>query len=128
MAPPLLHLLGLNSLASAMFSIYSKACHQIASRSFFIVGIQCGFCARCTGFYGGLLAGSLHVTLRKSGRGPAAIWVLLFSLATLIDVVFSLSPETLGGNWFRLLLALPTGFLLAWWALAKLRVKPRATN
>jgi len=126
--PPLLHLIGLDTLGDLFFAAYSHTCHQIPERSFLLCDTQFGLCARCIGFYGGLLMGAIYCTVKRGYSGPPPLLVLGMSLIMLADVAFSLSPDNRSGNWFRLALALPTGFLLAAWAMAKLRASSRESS
>lgn len=121
MLPPLFHLLGLDSLADMFLTAYGTTCHQLSERTFFLSGTRFGLCARCLGFYGGLLLGAVFVAIRRPTAGPKPLLVLIFAAVTLIDVLFELTPESNVGNWLRLLIGLPTGFLLAVWALTKLK-------
>ena len=46
--------------ASGMiYMFFSKICHQMADRSFFIFGKQFAVCSRCTGLYFGFLLGTI---------------------------------------------------------------------
>ncbi len=126
--PPLLHLAGLDGPADILLAAYANTCHQLSHRTLQLCETPFGLCARCIGFYGGLFAGALFATVSRRRRGPGSWVVLAIALVTLVDVVFSLSPETLTGNWIRLLLALPAGILLAAWALARLRATSAGAN
>ena len=42
-----------------IYLFFSKICHQIPERSFFIFGKQLTVCSRCTGLYFGFLVGAL---------------------------------------------------------------------
>ncbi len=47
--------------ASPLYYFYGKICHQIDARSLHIAGAKLAVCSRCTGLYGGFLAGLLLV-------------------------------------------------------------------
>lgn len=42
-----------------IYFLFSKICHQIPERSFFIFGKQLAVCSRCTGLYFGFLLGAI---------------------------------------------------------------------
>lgn len=42
-----------------IYLFFSKICHQISERSFFIFGKQLAVCSRCTGLYLGFLLGAI---------------------------------------------------------------------
>ena len=55
-----------------IYLFFSKICHQIPERSFFIFGKQLAVCSRCTGLYFGFLLGAiLYATLFKLNR----VWI-----------------------------------------------------
>ncbi len=45
--------------AGLIYLFFSKICHQIPERSFFIFGKQLAVCSRCTGLYFGFLLGAI---------------------------------------------------------------------
>jgi uncharacterized membrane protein len=52
-----------------IYLFFSKICHQIPERSFFIFGKQLAVCSRCAGLYLGFLVGAiLYPTLFKYNR------------------------------------------------------------
>jgi uncharacterized membrane protein len=49
-----------HALSSGLiYLFFSKICHQIPERSFFIFGKQLAVCSRCTGLYFGFLLGAI---------------------------------------------------------------------
>lgn len=79
------------SWQSALFQLYSHTCHQIPERSFIQGHSQLGFCARCTGFYGGLAFSLLFVAATHRTRHISLAWMLILCAPILVDVVFDLS-------------------------------------
>ena len=58
-AAPILAAHSFHFLPAAVYLIFSRICHQIPERSFFIFGQPFAVCHRCSGIYFGLLVGSL---------------------------------------------------------------------
>lgn len=56
---PLLAAKGHTFTSGLVYFGFSKVCHQMASRSFFLFGHQLAVCSRCTGIYAGFLISSL---------------------------------------------------------------------
>lgn len=71
---------------------FSKVCHQLPERSFFIAGHPFAVCARCTGLYSGftvaLLAYPLIGSLKRT-TAPPRKWLFLAALPLAVD--FSLT-------------------------------------
>jgi len=80
------------AVALTIYRGFSKVCHQIPERSFFIAGHPLAVCARCTGLYAGFTATLLVYPLVGSLKrtiAPARKWLLLATLPLAID--FSLT-------------------------------------
>ena len=58
-AAPILASLKHKFLSGIIYLFFSKVCHQIPERSFFLVGKQLGVCMRCTGIYFGFFLGTI---------------------------------------------------------------------
>ena len=75
-------------LALTIYRGFSKVCHQLPERSFFIAGHPFAICARCTGLYAGftvaLLVYPLMVSLRRTFAPPRK-WLFLAALPLAID-------------------------------------------
>ncbi|NOZ61823.1 MAG: DUF2085 domain-containing protein [Calditrichaeota bacterium] len=75
-----------HSFSSGMiYFFFSKVCHQMASRSFFIFGHQLAVCSRCTGIYFGFFASTLFffllIKMKKfSHISPRVLLVAVFAL------------------------------------------------
>lgn len=50
---------GANSFAETLYGFFGHICHQMPSRSFFMMEHKLGVCSRCTGVYFGLVLGFL---------------------------------------------------------------------
>jgi uncharacterized membrane protein len=84
------YLLAKNHLTSAvlLYQSFSAICHQIPERSFQYGGYHLGVCSRCTGIYGGFLAGLLLYPLLRNirnGRFPARWWLVAAAIPMMID-------------------------------------------
>jgi uncharacterized membrane protein len=76
-------------IAFAIYAGFSKVCHQLPERSFFIGAYPLAVCARCTGLYGGFTAALLIyplVTSLERTFTPPRKWLVLAALPMLIDV------------------------------------------
>jgi len=85
---PLARAGGHSTLAFAIYGAFSKLCHQIPERSFFIAGHQLAICARCTGLYVGFTAVTLCYPLVRSVRRidtPPRKWLFIAALPLVID-------------------------------------------
>jgi len=76
-------------IAFAIYKGFSKLCHQLPERSFFVAGHPFAVCARCTGLYAGFTATLLIYPLVSSLERtftPARKWHILAAIPMLIDV------------------------------------------
>jgi uncharacterized membrane protein len=64
-AAPVLLALGLNRPASWIYWLYSYACHQLPSHSWFPFGYQMAYCQRDTALYLAMLVGGLTYARRR---------------------------------------------------------------
>lgn len=79
---------GHTTLAFAVYGGFSKLCHQIPERSFFLAGHQFAVCARCTGLYVGFTLVTLAYPLLRSLRRtdtPARRWLFIAALPMAVD-------------------------------------------
>jgi uncharacterized membrane protein len=84
------YLLAENHLISSvlLYQCFSAICHQMPDRSFHYWGYPLGVCSRCTGIYGGFLAGLLlYPILRNVGNGrfPTRWWLIAAAAPMIID-------------------------------------------
>lgn len=87
-AAPLAQAGGHHSLAAVIYGAYSRLCHQIPERSFFIAGHQFAVCARCTGLYAGFTVATLGYPLVRSLRitdAPPRRWLFVAAVPMAID-------------------------------------------
>ena len=91
----------LGALTASLFKLYSHTCHQIPERSFFMDNSQFGFCARCTGFHGGLALTMLFIVKTSRKRAISLAWLLVFCLPILFDVIFDVIGQTAAANEMR---------------------------
>lgn len=89
-------------------------------RSFVIGGTPLGFCSRCTGFYGGLLCGSLAVAMDGGKRSLELRSLALLIAPALIDFWFDLSSLVWGSNVLRCLSGLLAGIGVVGFAFPRL--------
>lgn len=92
---PILMRLGLNDLAALIYLLYRPFCHQRPSHSFFILGYQVAFCARCTGIYTTLLASGIFVAVYPLNRtlvkfSTLIIMILPMALDGTLSFIFEL--------------------------------------
>jgi uncharacterized membrane protein len=96
-----------------IYQAFSRACHQIPERSFYVAGHPLAVCARCAGLYAGLAAGILLFPLVRSlqsAETPARLWLLIAAAPTALD--FSLG---FFGIWHNTHVSrFVTGALLGW--------------
>jgi len=108
-------------------------CHQRASRSFHLWGVQLPVCARCTGLYAAAPLGAgwaLALAQGRAGRRRRTNRGRLVALAA-VPTVVTLALEGLGGAWvsnlIRAIAALPLGGAAAW-AVSTALVEDAATR
>lgn len=83
---PILLATGNTGTANLIYHLYSYTCHQMPSRSFFVLGQQVAFCQRNTAIYLSLaLAGLLFGLLRHRLRPLPFRLYLLFILPMAVD-------------------------------------------
>ena len=96
--------------AGMIYVVFSTICHQIRSRSFFLLGHPLAVCQRCSGIYFGILLSCLlYHALPGSLRGEEKRrhWILGATTPLMMDVALSYS-----GFWSgAILIRYSTGFL-----------------
>ena len=85
LAAPLLAAAGLVEAAGAIYWLYSYACHQLPSHSWFLFGQKMAYCQRDTAIYGAMLLGGLAYARRRDADGLPFWAFLLLSLPIAID-------------------------------------------
>lgn len=77
-----------SQLATSIYGGFAVVCHQLAERSYFILGHKLAVCSRCTGLYAGFaLTLLLYPLLRplRSVDWPPPIWLVLSAVPMTID-------------------------------------------
>lgn len=83
----------LSVIAGFIYTLFSKSCHQIKDRSFFLFGNQLPVCIRCFSIYSGFLLGSIILPFLRSGVlfSFPKVWVFISAVCFLIiDVILHL--------------------------------------
>lgn len=89
LAAPLLAKFEHRFSSGLIYFFFSKICHQIPERSFFILGKQLAVCSRCTGLYFGFLLGAiLYPFIFKLNRIsiPSRKYLFLACIPIAIDI------------------------------------------
>jgi len=85
---PLAEANGQRTLAVAIYGAFSRLCHQLPERSFFIAGHQFAVCARCTGLYFGFTVVTMCYPLVRALRRtdtPPRRWLFMAAVPLAID-------------------------------------------
>jgi uncharacterized membrane protein len=85
---PLLAASGYHGAAVTIYHGFSRVCHQISERSFFVEGHPLAVCARCWGLYLGFAIGAVLYPLMRplqNTESPDRIWLLASAVPTAID-------------------------------------------
>jgi uncharacterized membrane protein len=120
------------SAAATMYSAAGLICHQRATRSFHLAGVQLPVCGRCSGLYfsgafGALLAWAASKQPRSvSWTRRLLLWA---AVPTALSLVLELSGLAHPSNLGRALCALPLGAAAGWIFVQSLRTEmPLARN
>jgi len=76
------------SIAFVIYRGFSKVCHQIPERSFYLAGYPLAVCSRCTGLYAGFTASLIVYPLFRPFRttdGPHPRWLFMAAVPLAID-------------------------------------------
>lgn len=93
---PILLANGYTGAANAIYSFYRLACHQLPSRSYFILGEQVAFCHRDVAIYGSFFLGGLGYSLVRSRlRPPQLRWYVFFLWPIALDGGLQLASDWL---------------------------------
>lgn len=82
-----------SDLAVFLYALYSKSCHQIKERTFFIFGAYLPVCVRCFSIYTGFLIGSISFPIIRKFNffNFPKLWIFFIALSMIItDVGFHL--------------------------------------
>lgn len=105
---PCLSYSGQEGIAKYIYGFYGISCHQIRSRSFFILDQQIAICSRCFSFYASLLVFGLLLSLKNFRPLNKKIAIFL-ALPIMVDVML----QTLGITESTHLLRVTTALLLS---------------
>lgn len=114
---PLLYSLDLP--ARLLYSVWALNCHQIPERSFLLFGFPLAVCARCTGFYCGLLISLVAKFRFKRWKVPAAVvgsFFLLLPGQWLVQLAGWWSPSNLWRFVFGLLFGLLPALIMGYFS------------
>ena len=110
------YLKSLNSSWNVLFySILSPVCHQIPSRSYFLLGCPLAVCGRCLGIYSGFFFGVLIYPFLKGFSNttlPKAKTFILFSLPVILDTLGNFLRVWMTPNLPRFIIGLLWGLIL----------------
>jgi uncharacterized membrane protein len=82
---PLLAAAGADEAAATIYWLYSYACHQLPSHSWFLFGEKMAYCQRDTAIYAAMLLGGMAYA-RQRDLGGLPFWgFLLLSLPVAVD-------------------------------------------
>lgn len=111
-------LAGDGAVSEAGRLLYRLTCHGLEHRSLHIEGSPMPICARCTGIWGGMVAGSL-LFLAGGGRRPhiSPALALIAVLPLVIDGVTQATGLRESTNALRLATGAPAGVVWILWAL-----------
>jgi len=108
------------SLTSAVHNSFSMLCHQLPNRALMINGNLTLVCARCTGFYSGLLVSWILLGLiywRKeeileTGLNKAGYFLIAILVAIMLNVAGQFMGLWSTPNWLRFVLGIILGAAL----------------
>ena len=93
---PVLLANGYTSTANTIYSLYRATCHQLPSRSYFIMGEQVAVCQRDVAIYSAFLLGGLDYHLvRPRLKPPPLRWYVFFLWPIALDAGMQLASDWL---------------------------------
>ena len=95
--------------SAILTSTYMYSCHQQPDRSLWILGYPVALCARCYGFYLGVMAAS-YTAFFKQFKPNFLIYIILSILIT-ADIILNVTLHINTGNIIRFFTGLGMGFL-----------------
>jgi uncharacterized membrane protein len=122
---------GHDTSAFVLYQMFSRLCHQIPERAFFLEGYPLAVCARCTGIYLGFAAGVLIYPLVRSlkrGDTPPRRWLLLAAVPTLSDFALGFFGVVANTHWSRSLTGALLGAVAAFYVVPGLMDLSRMTG
>ncbi len=93
---PVLAAYGFEATADTLYSLYAITCHQLPSRSYFVLGQQVAICHRDVAIYATLLVGGLIFQgVRERLKPPALRWYVFFLVPMALDAGMAMASELL---------------------------------
>lgn len=119
---PILLAYGYTDAANILYNLYRATCHQLPSRSYFILGEQVAICHRDVAIYAAFLLGGLGYGLvRPHLKPPQVRWYVFFLWPIALDAGMQLASDwlasgvSMGALWAIGLIALGlTSAILHW--------------
>ena len=100
--------------ASCIYLVFSKVCHQMPDRSFFIAGFPLAICHRCSGMYLGFILGSLFRNpFLQQSPGVRRMYILASIIPLAVDVALPFAGIGTGSPISRFLTGLFFGTMLS---------------
>jgi len=81
---PVLLALGFTGPANTIYQVYNLLCHQLPTRTYFILGEQVSMCERCIAIYVAMFTGGVAYNFARYRQLPVQ-WYLLFVLPMALD-------------------------------------------
>jgi uncharacterized membrane protein len=95
-AAPVLAANGFETAAHTLYSLYAVTCHQLPSRSYFVLGQQVAICHRDVAIYATLWVGGLIFQgVRGWLKPPALRWYVFFLAPLALDAGMAMASEWL---------------------------------
>ena len=119
---PFLESRGFHTLASILYELYGKICHQHRDSSLYFGGQPLAVCIRCTAIYWSFGLGCSillfisHLSLKRNSTPP--LWIL-YSVAALMlaDVLLSITHIHPSNTITRVITGCSLGLTLSWYLL-----------
>ncbi len=115
---PVLMAAGHSAPANLIYSVYRLGCHQLPSRSSFILGYQLAYCQRCMGIYASILVAVVLFAFVRRRLKPLPWQIYLVFIAPMaVDGVTQILGLRFSGWELRILTGALFGIGSAWLAL-----------
>lgn len=96
---PVLLANGYTDAANTLYNLFRATCHQLPSRSYFVLGEQVAVCHRDIAIYGAFLVGGLGYSLVRSRLKPPQLrWYVFFLWPIALDAGMQLASDWLRGG------------------------------
>lgn len=123
---PLLMSIGYVKIANLIYFAYGFVCHQMPSRSFFLLGQQMAYCQRNFAIYSSIFLGGLLFALVRKRLRPLPLPVYLLLITPMaIDGLTQLVGLRLSNWWLRVATGSLFGLASVWLAYPQLEIGMR---